>query len=115
MIYEAYWYGINSIINANVKSISHVLSNSGITTNTIEKSVYLNALYEAIRDSNNSFVFIITLEQGESFNKWITEEKLTNYIAFKGPWIRNTNMMDMPRRLQIVVLQSPDHPQRKQT
>jgi hypothetical protein len=114
MIYESYWQGITNVLRVHHSPyIQHVMPSAGVENPQINRNVYLKALYEAIRDPNNSFVFIITIDQEESFYNWIRQQELTNYIAFKGPWTRNTNSRDLPRRLQIVVLQHPDHLQRR--
>jgi len=61
---------------------------------------------DAIREGKKDFfVFIITNEQQEQWDEWITTQKLNDLIIYEMPnYVSNCNYPDMGRRLKLYVL-----------
>lgn len=72
-----------------------------------------NLLAETIKESSNDcFVFILTINnrQTNSFDKWIEQYDLKDYIVFEPPLaIENGVHPENGRNLRLVVLASKDH------
>lgn len=72
------------------------------------------AVFEYMKTSeNDSFVFIITKDQANTFDNWIKKVKLEDHIIKETKFITNQNYNDMPPRYKLVILQHPKHPQRQ--
>lgn len=74
----------------------------------------LNILLDKIhKEKDNTFIFITTPEQGESFEEFVTKYELKDLIVMQTPYLTNANT-GVPSRLQVTVIQTKDHFQRRE-
>lgn len=73
------------------------------------------AITDKLKNSpNDSFGFIITTFQEAQWNIFVHELGLEKYISYQMPyWLTNQNHPSLGRRLKLIVLQHPAHPQRQ--
>lgn len=70
-------------------------------------------------ETSDSFIFILADYQDQqsqlaAFDKWIADEKLEEYVAYRVPYkVTNPGHPGNGRRLQIVVMQTKNHFQKE--
>ena len=65
-------------------------------------------------DKQNSYVMIITKWQEGLLNNIKRDYSLESHVVCESPWITNPVHHDKGRNLKLIVLQHPEHPQRKE-